>query len=184
MDKTENKGLWTRMSSWVKNLFKREAQPRKRGTLRKKSTPVLARAKAAVERTGHRFAALGRKIGSGVQGLARRAWPGVARLLRRTAEVFEPLLHVVAITAMAVTGSILAVNVAVYIAGFLGEATAAALTFIAAYLGLHYLSVAVKALGDHEDSLATNQLSAGESEPTLEELGDVLAAMTAAPEHG
>jgi hypothetical protein len=184
MDKAENKGLWTRMSSWVKNLFKREEQPRKRGTLRKKSTPVLARAKAAVGRASDRVVVLARQFGRGAQGLARRAWPRVAGLLHRTAEFLEPLLHVVAIMAMAVSGSILAVNVAVYIAGFIGEAMAATLTFIAAYLGLHYFSVALKALSDRDDSLSSNQLGSGESEATLAELGDVLAAMTAAPEHG
>jgi hypothetical protein len=176
MDNAEKKGLWTRASSWIKNLFKREEQPRKRGKLRKKSTPVLARAKAAVGRASDRLVALARQLGRSAQGLARRAWPHVATLLLRTAEFLEPLAHIVAIMAMVVAGSMLTVSVAVYIAGFVGEAMAAALTCVGVYLGMQYLGTALKTLGDRVDGLATNQLGSGESEPTLEEFGDVLAA--------
>jgi hypothetical protein len=141
----EKKGFFTRIAKWWMNLFTSEKSPRKRGMLRRNPQPMMARfkarlerAKATVMRTNGRLVDAARSVGRRGQFLMRWMAPRMLSALRAMARHLEPIAMLFGIVFVAITGSMFVTQLVVYLAGFMGEALAATVSFISTYYAVTY----------------------------------------------
>jgi hypothetical protein len=141
----EKKGFFTRVAKWWRNLFTPEKSSRKRGMLRKNTQPMVARfraqlerAKATVMRMNGRLVDAARSVGRRVQSLMRWMAPRLLSALRAIARQLEPIAMLFGIVFVAITGSMFVTHLVVYLAGFMGEALAATVSFISTYYAVTY----------------------------------------------
>ncbi len=173
----QKKGVIRRIAAWCKNLFVSDEKPRKRGTLRKRALPVRVRvrahlngAKTSMLKAKTRLVDAAKATGRNVAAWGRWVAPRLISALRAVAHELEPIVALTGTVVVAVTGSILVTNMVVAMAGFMGEALAAAVAFIGTYYTVFYATALLSREG-RETPDPTNELSdVPDSELPLEAL--------------